>query len=128
LEAAEADIEYAEGSFRIVGTDRKASLFEVAKAARDPKHNGGKVESLDDQFTRTPEASTFANGCHICEIEIDPETGQVDIQRYTVVDDFGGALNPMLLMGQVHGGIVQGLGQALAEHAVYDKDSGQLIS
>ncbi|MEO8560104.1 MAG: xanthine dehydrogenase family protein molybdopterin-binding subunit, partial [Rhodospirillales bacterium] len=128
LEASEADIEYVEGNFRIVGTDRKASLFEVAKAARDPKHNGGKVESLDDSFTRTPEAATFPNGCHICEIEIDPETGQVAIQRYTVVDDFGGALNPMLLTGQVHGGIAQGLGQALSEHAVYDPDSGQLIS
>jgi len=128
LEAAAADIEYTDGSFRIVGTDRKASLFEVAKAARDPKHNAGKIESLDDSYTRTPEASTFPNGCHICEIEIDPETGQVAIQRYTVVDDFGGALNPMLLMGQVHGGIVQGLGQALSEHTVYDKDNGQLIT
>ncbi len=128
LEASEADIEYADGSFRIVGTDRKASLFEVARAARDPRHNGGKIESLDDQFTRTPEAATFPNGCHICELEIDPDTGQVAIQRYTVVDDFGGALNPLLLTGQVHGGIAQGLGQALSEHAVYDGDSGQLIS
>jgi carbon-monoxide dehydrogenase large subunit len=127
LEASEADIEYSDGGFRIVGTDRKASLFEVAKAARDAKH-GGSSEGLDDSYTRTPEAATFPNGCHICEIEIDPDTGHLDIARYTVVDDFGGALNPLLLMGQVHGGIVQGLGQALSEHTVYDNDSGQLIS
>jgi carbon-monoxide dehydrogenase large subunit len=119
LEASAADIDFKEGAFRIVGTDRSVSLFDVAKA------NKG---ALDDDFTRTPEADTYPNGCHICELEIDPDTGTLEIVNYTVMDDFGMALNPLLLQGQIHGGIGQGVGQALAEHAVYDKDSGQLIS
>jgi carbon-monoxide dehydrogenase large subunit len=119
LEASAADIDYTDGSFRIVGTDRKVGLFDVAKA------NKG---ALDDEFTRTPEADTFPNGCHICELEIDPETATVEIKNYSVMDDFGMALNPMLLQGQVHGGVGQGVGQALAEHTVYDKESGQLLS
>jgi carbon-monoxide dehydrogenase large subunit len=119
LEASAADIDYKDGSFQIVGTDRSVSLFDVAKA-----NKGG----LDDEFTRTPEADTYPNGCHICEIELDPDTGTLEIKNYSVVDDFGMALNPLLLQGQVHGGIGQGVGQALSEHAVYDKDSGQLMS
>lgn len=119
LEASAADIDYKDGSFQIVGTDRSVTLFDVAKA------NKG---ALDDEFTRTPEADTYPNGCHICEIELDPDTGTLEIKNYTVVDDFGMALNPLLLQGQVHGGIGQGVGQALSEHAVYDKDSGQLMS
>jgi aerobic carbon-monoxide dehydrogenase large subunit len=119
LEASAADIDYKDGAFMIVGTDRKVDLFDVAKA------NKGK---LDDEFTRTPEADTFPNGCHICELEVDPDTATVEIRNYTVMDDFGMALNPLLLQGQVHGGIGQGVGQALSEHAVYDKDSGQLLS
>ena len=119
LEASAADIDYKDGSFHIVGTDRSVSLFDVAKA-----NKGG----LDDEFTRTPEADTYPNGCHICEIELDPDTGTLEIKNYSVVDDFGMALNPLLLQGQVHGGIGQGVGQALSEHAVYDKDSGQLMS
>ena len=133
MEAAAGDIDYADGSFRIVGTDRAMSLFEVAKAARDPKHappgdKGGEQPGLDDEFTRTPDFSTFPNGCHICEIEIDPDTGTQEIVNYNVMDDFGMALNPLLLQGQIHGGIGQGVGQALTEHTVYDKDSGQLLS
>jgi carbon-monoxide dehydrogenase large subunit len=119
LEASAADIDYKDGSFHIVGTDRSVSLFDVAKA-----NKGG----LDDEFTRTPEADTYPNGCHICEIELDPDTGTLEIKNYSVVDDFGMALNPLLLQGQVHGGIGQGVGQALSEHAVYDKESGQLMS
>src|SRR6185503_1153717 len=119
LEASAADIDYADGSFRIVGTDRKVSLFEVAKA------NKG---ALDDEFTRTPEADTYPNGCHICELEVDPDTGTLEILNYSVMDDFGRALNPLLLQGQIHGGIGQGVGQALTEHAYYDKESGQLLS
>jgi len=119
LEASAADIDYKDGSFRIVGTDRKVSLFEVAKA------NKG---ALDDHFTRTPEADTFPNGCHICELEIDPDTGTLEILNYSVMDDFGRALNPLLLQGQIHGGVGQGVGQALTEKTVYDKDSGQLMS
>jgi len=119
LEASAADIDYKDGSFRIVGTDRSVSLFDVAKA------NKG---ALDDEFTRTPEADTYPNGCHICELEVDPDTGTVEIQNYTVTDDFGMALNPLLLQGQIHGGIGQGVGQALTERAVYDSESGQLLS
>jgi carbon-monoxide dehydrogenase large subunit len=119
LEASAADIDYKDGSFRIVGTDRSVSLFDVAKA------NKG---ALDDEFTRTPEADTFPNGCHICELEIDPDTGTLEIENYSVMDDFGMALNPLLLQGQIHGGIGQGVGQALTEHTIYDKDSGQLLS
>jgi aerobic carbon-monoxide dehydrogenase large subunit len=129
MEAAAGDIDYADGTFRIVGTDRAMSLFEVARAARDPKHTPkGEQPGLDDEFTRTPDFSTFPNGCHICEIEIDPDTGTQEIVNYNVMDDFGMALNPLLLQGQIHGGIGQGVGQALTEHTVYDKDSGQLLS
>jgi carbon-monoxide dehydrogenase large subunit len=129
MEASAADIEYGDGAFKIVGTDRTMSLFDVAKAAKDPKHvPAGEKPGLDDEFTRTPTADTFPNGCHICEIEIDPDTGVLEIVNYSVVDDFGAALNPLLLQGQVHGGIGQGVGQALTEKTVYDKDSGQLLS
>ena len=82
----------------------------------------GEKPGLDDEFTRTPTAYTYPNGCHICELEIDPDTGALEIVNYTVVDDFGTALNPMLLQGQVHGGIGQGIGQALTEKTVYDED------
>ncbi len=119
LEASPSDIEYKDGAYRIVGTDRQVSLFDVAKA------NKG---ALDDQFTRTPEADTFPNGCHICELEIDPDTGTLQIRNYSVMDDFGVALNPLLLQGQIHGGVGQGVGQALTEKTIYDADSGQLIS
>jgi carbon-monoxide dehydrogenase large subunit len=119
LEASAADIDYKDGAFLIVGTDRSVSLFDVAKA------NKG---ALDDEFTRTPEADTYPNGCHICELEVDPDTGTLEIKNYTVVDDFGMALNPLLLQGQIHGGIGQGVGQALTEHTIYDKESGQLMS
>lgn len=129
MEASAADIDYADGSFRIVGTDRTMSLFEVAKAARDPKHTPkGEKPGLDDDFTRTPEADTFPNGCHVCELEVDPDTGTIEIANYSVMDDFGMALNPLLLQGQIHGGVGQGVGQALTEKTVYDKDSGQLLS
>jgi len=114
LEAAAADIEYRDGEFRIAGTDRRLSLFEVG--------------ALEATHTRAPEHYTYPNGCHICEVEIDAQTGAAAIVRYTVVDDFGRAMNPKLLEGQVQGGTVQGIGQALLEHAVYDRESGQLLS
>ncbi|MFO1085544.1 MAG: xanthine dehydrogenase family protein molybdopterin-binding subunit [Reyranellaceae bacterium] len=129
LEASAADIDFADGSFKIVGTDRSMSLFDVARAAKDPKHvPAGEKPGLDDDFTRMPDADTFPNGCHICELEIDPDTGTLEIVNYCVMDDFGMALNPLLLQGQVHGGVGQGVGQALTEKTVYDKDSGQLLS
>ena len=88
----------------------------------------GMEPGLDTTHHQVPKAQTFPNGCHIVEVEIDPNTGSVAIERYTIVDDFGRTINPMMLEGQVHGGIVQGIGQALLEHAVYDPDSGQLLS
>ena len=133
MEASAGDVDYTDGTFRIVGTDRTMSLFDVARAALDPRHvpkddKGDATPGLDDEFTRTPDFSTFPNGCHICELEIDPDTGTLEIVNYNVMDDFGMALNPLLLMGQIHGGIGQGVGQALMERTIYDKDSGQLVS
>ncbi len=118
LEVAPGDIEYKDGEFRVAGTDRKISLFETAKAS-------GGIEAL---HTRTPEHYTYPNGCHICEVEIDPASGETKVVRYTVVDDFGRAVNPLLLEGQVHGGTAQGIGQALLEHAIYDAESAQLLT
>jgi carbon-monoxide dehydrogenase large subunit len=131
MEASAADIDYKDGAFKIVGTDRTLSLFDAAKAAKDSKHapkDGKPGAGLDDDFMRMPDADTYPNGCHICELEIDPDTGTLEIVNYSVMDDFGMALNPLLLQGQIHGGVGQGVGQALAEHAVYDKTSGQLLS
>ena len=129
METAEADIEFSDGTFRVAGTDRSVGLFEVARAALDPANlPEGMEPGLDTTASQQPDAPTFPNGCHICEIEIDPGTGNLEILRYTVVDDFGDVINPLLIEGQVHGGIVQGLGQALHEHTVYDEASGQLVS
>jgi carbon-monoxide dehydrogenase large subunit len=128
METAEADIEFAEGSFTVAGTDMKMDLFSVARAARDEaKLPAGVEPGLDTEQEFTSEEATYPNGCHICEIEIDPDTGVLDIAQYLVVDDFGDVVNPNLLEGQVHGGIAQGLGQALLEHTVYD-EGGQLVS
>ena len=99
------------------------------EAAKDPaKLPPGMTPGLDTTQVQTPAGATFPNGCHIVEVEIDPDSGVTTILRYTVVDDFGVTINPMMLEGQVHGGIVQGIGQALLEEAVYDNDSGQLLS
>jgi carbon-monoxide dehydrogenase large subunit len=129
LEVSAQDVTFADGSFGVAGTDLRIDLFELAKAARDPaKLPPGMEPGLDTTHNRVPPAQTFPNGCHIVEVEIDPETGATSIERYTVVDDFGRTINPLMLEGQVHGGIVQGVGQALLEHAVYDGESGQLLS
>jgi carbon-monoxide dehydrogenase large subunit len=117
LEAAPTDVEYAEGRYRIAGTDRSVSLFEVAAQA-----------ALKAEHSHNPKDYTFPNGCHIVELELDPDTGAHRIERYTIVDDFGRTINPLTLAGQVHGGTVQGIGQALLEHTVYDPDSAQLLS
>src|SRR3954466_1749448 len=129
LEASAADIEFGDGQFRIVGTDSQVDLFAVAEAAKDPaKLPPGMAPGLDTTQVQNPAGATFPNGCHIAEIEIDPDSGATTIVRYTVVDDFGAVINPMLLEGQVHGGVVQGIGQALLEETVYDDDSGQLLT
>ncbi|MBM3548076.1 MAG: xanthine dehydrogenase family protein molybdopterin-binding subunit [Alphaproteobacteria bacterium] len=128
LEAAEADIEFSDGKYSIAGTDRRMTLFQVAEAANDPKRRPAGIEAgLNGNSGFTPPASTYPNGCHIAEVEVDQETGTVRVERYTIVDDFGVVLNPLLLQGQVHGGIGQGLGQALLEGCVYD-ENGQLVT
>lgn len=123
LEAAAVDIEYGDGAFRIAGTDRSIDLFAVAARAADQLGGAGLV--VNALFEHG--APTYPNGCHVCEVEVDPETGVIAVARYTVVDDFGRLVNPMLVEGQVHGGIAQGLGQALTERVVYD-DDGQLLT
>jgi carbon-monoxide dehydrogenase large subunit len=129
LEAAAGDVTFTDGVFSVAGTDLRLDLLAVAKAARDPKKlPAGMTPGLDTTHKQVPQAQTFPNGCHIAEIEIDPDTGTVALARYTIVDDFGRTINPLLLEGQVHGGVAQGIGQALLEQAVYDSDSGQLLT
>jgi carbon-monoxide dehydrogenase large subunit len=129
LEASEADIEFADGVFSIAGTDRRMSMTEVARAAFDSMSLPKEIDpGLDEAAHFAPPASTYPNGCHVCEVEIDPDTGITGIVRYVVVDDFGTVVNPLLLAGQVHGGIAQGVGQALLEGCVYDAQSGQLVT
>ncbi|HVH75724.1 MAG TPA: xanthine dehydrogenase family protein molybdopterin-binding subunit [Stellaceae bacterium] len=129
LEAAEADVLFEDGQFAIAGTDRAVGIEEVARAAFDPTK---LPEGLEPGFAEsghfTPPAPTFPNGCHLCEVEVDPDTGQIAIERYLVVDDFGTVVNPLLLQGQVQGGVAQGVGQAMLENCVYDGESGQLLS
>lgn len=129
MEAAPADIEFAGGVFTVAGTDRRMTIEEVAKASKEPAYlEDGMKPGLDEVHERVPEAATYPNGCHVCELEIDPDTGATTIARYTIVDDFGATINPALLAGQVHGGIVQGFGQAMQEHTVYEDGSGQLVT
>ncbi len=133
LETAEPDLEFAAGLFTVAGTDRRLSLKSVARAAHDPARlppgnaPGGAAGLANSGFFQ-PSGPTFPNGCHICEVEIDPETGAFEILRYTLVHDFGRVLNPMLLEGQLHGGIAMGLGQAGFERVVFDPDNGQPLA
>jgi aerobic carbon-monoxide dehydrogenase large subunit len=129
LESAEADIEFADGDFTIAGTDRSVSFAEVAEAAYDSDVARELGEfGFAERAHFKPPAATYPNGCHICELEVDPETGRVKLLTYKVVDDFGRIVNPLLVEGQIHGGLAQGIGQALHEHVVYDPDSGQLLT
>jgi carbon-monoxide dehydrogenase large subunit len=128
LEAAEADVEFSARRFRVKGTDRSVDLFEVAAAALRhdvPESCRGPLDGLSDETMPVP---SFPYGTAVCEVEVDPETGVVEIVRYTSVDDCGRAVNPMILHGQTHGGIAQGVGQALWEACAYDAESGQLLS
>jgi len=130
MEADAADIEFKDGQYRVVGTDKAITITDVAKAAYAP------MGPLTDKFgigleadgSYSPNPPSHPNGAHVCELEVDPETGEVVIDRYFVVDDLGRVLNPLIVRGQIHGGVVQGLGQALLEHQVYDRQSGQLVS
>jgi carbon-monoxide dehydrogenase large subunit len=129
MEAAEADIEFADGSFKVAGTDKAITVAELAKTSHmKAKLPADQALGLEGQATHLPKGATFPNGCHIAEIEIDPDTGSVSFQRYTIVDDFGNVMNPLLVEGQVHGGTIQGIGQALYEGCSYDPDSGQLLT
>ena len=129
MEAAEGDIEFRTGEFRVVGTDKAVALKEVAQVAFTPSRLPPGLETgLYETAAFSPEIPNFPNGCHICEVEIDPETGASQVLRYVVVDDVGTVINKLTLEGQIHGGVVQGIGQAFGEHLIYQKDGGQLLS
>jgi carbon-monoxide dehydrogenase large subunit len=128
LEAAVADIEFANGRFTIAGTDRSIGLLELtAKLRAGVKLPDDAPKTLDVKIAGEPVPSCFPNGCHVAEVEIDPETGVVEVVRHSSVNDFGTVINPMLVEGQMHGGLVQGIGQVLMENVVYDGD-GQPIT
>jgi aerobic carbon-monoxide dehydrogenase large subunit len=130
LEAGEHDIQFEAGVFSVAGTDRSKTFQEIAGAAYVPHNYPLEVlePGLEEQAYYDPVNFTYPGGCHIAEVEIDPDTGIVTLERYTAVDDVGTVINPMIVEGQLHGGIVQGVGQALYESAVYDEVSGQLLS
>ena len=129
MESAEADVEFAGGRFVVAGTDRSLSLTEVAAAAYAPGRLSPSIEpGLDETASFCPPAQNWPSACHVCELEIDPETGQIEIARYCSVEDTGTVLNPLLLEAQTHGGIAQALGQALMEDIVFDDETGQLLS
>lgn len=129
MEAAATDIEFKEGRFKIIGTDRSMSFGDVAKAFYRPVGiPKGMSVGLEATGSWSSEPSNYPNGCHACEVEVDPDTGTVTIERYTVVDDLGMVINPMICEGQIHGGLSQGIGQALMEKVIYDRESGQLLS
>jgi carbon-monoxide dehydrogenase large subunit len=128
LEVAPADIVFEGGKFRVVGTDRAIDIIDLALTQRKKAAAGQDVTTLDAAEVAEIKAHTFPNGCHIAEVEIDPATGALDVVRYIVCDDVGHAINPLIVRGQVHGGVAQGIGQAVLEHTVYDPSNGQLVS
>jgi carbon-monoxide dehydrogenase large subunit len=129
LEASAQDVEFADGKFTVAGTDRSLGLKQVAMAAFQPARLPPGFEGgLYENATYLPSKDTFPNGCHICEVEIDRETGHVQLERYAVVDDVGTVMNPIGIKGQIHGGVAQGLGQILMEQVIWDRESGQLLT
>jgi aerobic carbon-monoxide dehydrogenase large subunit len=133
LQADASEVNSSAGRFTVGGSERGIGLLELAEAARDPANlpanwPWGMTPGLDADAHNDSDVFTFPNGCHTAEIEIDPETGAVTLERYHAIDDYGRLINPMLTMGQVQGGVAQGIGQALLEHTVYDRESGQLLS
>jgi carbon-monoxide dehydrogenase large subunit len=129
LEAAVEDIVFEQGSYRVSGTDRAIPLVAVAKSLYRPVHLPDEVGlGLEGSGTYGADIPSYPNGCHVVEVEIDPATGQVAIDRYTVVDDCGVPINPMICEGQIQGGLAQGIGQALCENVIYDRDNGQLLT
>jgi carbon-monoxide dehydrogenase large subunit len=127
MEASEADIEFKAGRFTIAGTDRSIDIMELSQRVREGKMPDGVPSSLDVDHTSSDVPSTFPNGCHVAEVEIDPDTGVLTIVNYAAVNDFGTIVNPMIVAGQLHGGVAQGIGQALMEKVSYDA-SGQPIT
>ena len=129
MEADTADITFADGAFTIAGTDRSMPIQQVARMSFIPMGLPSELGiGLQGAGAFSPGPPAFANGCHICEVEIDPDTGEVALDRYTVVDDIGTVINPLLAKGQIQGGVAQGIGQALIEDIVYDRHSGQLLT
>ena len=128
LEASATDIAFADGKFAIVGTDRGIDIIALAATQRKKAAAGQPAIILDAAEVANIDKHTFPNGCHMAEIEVDPDTGVVEIVRYLVCDDFGKTVNPLIVRGQVHGGVAQGFGQAVMESTAYDASSGQLIS
>ena len=129
FEAAEADIEFAKGTFAVAGTDKRMPIKEIARAAFTPgRIPKGMEPGLFEIGVFEPSAQTFPYGTHVCELEIDEDTGRITIERYLAVDDVGTVINELTLHGQVHGGVAQGIGQAISEAIVYDRESGQLLS
>jgi carbon-monoxide dehydrogenase large subunit len=130
MEADAGDIEFKDGTYRVAGTDKSISIVDVAKASYAPMGplTGKFGIGLESSGSFDPTPPSHPNGSHTCEVEVDPETGEVVIDRYYVVDDLGRVLNPMIVRGQIQGGVVQGIGQALMEHQVYDRQSGQLLT
>ena len=128
LEAAAADIEFAAGRFSVAGTDRGVDILTLAATQRERRAADPAAPLLDAAEIAQIDSHTFPNGCHMAEVEIDPDTGMIAVARYIVVDDVGKAVNPMIVRGQVHGGVAQGFGQAVLERTAYDSGSGQLLS
>ena len=129
LQAPVDQVLFADGSFVVQGTDRAIDIGKLADAARDPANlPEGLAAGLDGNAKNSSDLYTFPNGCHVAEVEIDPDTGVARLDRYTIVDDFGALINPRVALGQVHGGVAQGIGQALLEHVVFDSGSGQLLT
>jgi carbon-monoxide dehydrogenase large subunit len=129
MEADAADIAFADGAFAIAGTDRSMPIEQVAQMSFIPVGLPSELGvGLQGAGAFSADLPSFPNGCHICELEIDAETGVVELDRYTVVDSIGTVINPLLAKGQIHGGVAQGAGQALYEDVVYDRDSGQLLT
>lgn len=130
MEASEGDIEFKDGAFTVMGTDKKMAFAEVALAAYVAhKFPTSEIEpGLKETAFHDPTNFTFPAGCHVCEVEVDPETGETHVVRWTAVDDFGNLINPMIVEGQIHGGVAQGIGQALTEGCRYAADSGQLLT
>lgn len=126
FETNAVDIEFEGGSFSVAGTDRTIDIIDLAEEAKKMAL-AGQIETLDTRETTKFNPVTYPNGCHVCEVEVDPDTGITRIDRWTIVDDFGRVVNPLFVESQVHGGIVQGVGQAMLEHAYYD-DEGQILA